>query len=383
MALGAATLAGGLTARRAWAQGTVAAAPPAPFTFDAYSRNLQWCRTPTDLGKAVADLGLTSVDLNIAAYPGHVDPARAKTDLPTFVEGLKAQGVTVRCITTPITGADSPDAEALLDAAASAGVQAYTWSGAPLEDGKPWQAQVDSLKARFAALAKLNQKHRIKGLYQPRPDAAGALFVDLLPALQGLDPRYTGVRYDTAALLQARPENVVRHLRLGGAYIGGVALNDAAVSLELPVWKQGDFDDDPALLTRPDGGGDNLGNAGGNWLAYGGGGRPLPYRYRPTPVGTGMVDLTLVGKTLKEIGFSGPVECQAAYDLGGAETGADKIALPRQEVIGRLKRDRITVEHALYEPWGLPVQLPPFMRKGAGAAPRPQGAGAGGPPPDQ
>jgi sugar phosphate isomerase/epimerase len=377
--LGGAALAAASLGKTAFAQGTPAAAP-AGFFLDAYSPNLQWCRTPETLGKAVRDLGLASVDLSIAPAPGHVDPAKVATELPAFVSGLKAMGIEVRCVTTPITSADSPGTEAILAAAAAAGVGYYTWSGVPYDETQPYGPRMDALKARFAKLAALNRKHHIKGLYQPRPGMAGSLLVDLLPVMQGLDPRDMAFRYDTASLLQARPENMVRQLRMAAPYIGAVALNDAAVNLEFPKWRQGHFTDSPELLTRPNGGGDNTGNAGGDWLAYGGGGRPLPYRYSAMPVGTGMVDFTLLGKTLKDIGFDGPAECQVLYALGGAESGSDKIALPRQEVIGRLKRDRITVEQAFQAPWDLKVARPPFLERQqrSGAA-----APVGGPPPGE
>jgi hypothetical protein len=373
--LGVMTLAAAPLASRALAQGAPAAPTGPAFSLDAYSRNLQWNRTPQDLAKAVVDLGLHSVDLTIGRYPAHVDAAKVKSDLPAFVSGLGAAGVAVRTVTTEITGADFPGAEAILQAIAAAGVGSYTWGPVAYDDNLAYAAQVEALKARFARLAKLNAKYKLKGLYQPRAGMAGSLFVDLLPVMQGLDPRHMAIRYDTAALLQARPENVTRHLHLGAPYIGAVAINDAAVNLEFPKWEQGHFVDAPELLTRPNGGGDNTGDAGGDWLAYGGGGRPLPYHYHPMPVGTGMIDLMALGKTLKDIGFSGPAECQVAYPLGGVETGSDKITLPRQEVIGRIKRDRITVEHAFREPWGLKVALPPFLQRREA---RPDGGPASG-----
>jgi len=152
-------------------------------------------------------------------------------------------------------------------------------------------------------------------------------------------------------------------LRLGGPYIGGIALNDAVVRLDLPVWKQGKFEGPAALLTRPSGSGDNTGNAGGDPMAYGGGGRPLPYHVHPVQVGTGMVDLISLGKTLKEINFNGPTECQIKWDLGGAELGNERITLPRQRVIGLLKRDRLIVEQGFQTAWNLKVLKPPFMER--------------------
>lgn len=378
--LGAAALAGSI-GKSAFAQNATTAGAPA-FYLDACSKNLQWRRTPEELAKAVTDLGLHSVDLSIAPAPGHVDPANVGTDLPRFVQAMKAQGVAVRCVTVPISAADSPGADTILAAAADSGVGYYTFSGVAWDEGQPYAAQLSALKSRFAKLAKLNQKRRIKGLYQPTAGMAGDQFTDLLPALLDLDPHWIGVRYDTATFLQTTSDKMERQLRLGGAYIGGVAINDAAVDLEFPKWRQGHFTDAPEILKRPDGSGDNTGNAGGDWLAYGGGGRPLPYRYRPKPVGTGMLDVTRLGKVLKDINFSGPAECQVRYELGGAETGADRITLPQQEVLGRIKRDRITVEQAFHIPWGIPVALPPFLerreRAAAGGASTPAPAGGGG-----
>lgn len=341
------------------------------FALDAYGRNLQWARTPEELGKAINDLALTSVDLDIGPAPAHINAARVESELPAFVSALKAMDIKVRCVTVPINAADYAGAESIIAAAASAGVSYYTWSGIPIDAGAAYAAQLSTLKAHFSKLAQLNQKHRIKGLYQPRQGMAGGQFLDLLPALQSLDPAFTGVRYDTGALLQVDPENMARQLELGARYIGGVAINDALVHLDLPVWNQGRFTGPPQQLIGPNGGGDNTGNAGGTPLAYGGGGRPLPYRYYAVPVGTGMVDLALLGKTLKDINFDGPAECQVDWPLGGAESG-DAITLPRQEVIGRLKRDRIVVYQAFEVPWGLKVLKPPFMER-EGGAPGPQG----------
>jgi hypothetical protein len=62
------------------------------------------------------------------------------------------------------------------------------------------------------------------------------------------------------------------------------------------------------------------------------------------PMGTGVVHLPRVVGVLADIGFNGPSELQSEYPrLGGAETGGDAITMPRQYVIGLLKRDVITI----------------------------------------
>jgi hypothetical protein len=61
-------------------------------------------------------------------------------------------------------------------------------------------------------------------------------------------------------------------------------------------------------------------------------------------MGTGVANIPRIAQLLAEIGFSGPSELQSEYaGIGGAEAGADKLARPRQWVIGMLKRDVITI----------------------------------------
>ena len=45
-----------------------------------------------------------------------------------------------------------------------------------------------------------------------------------------------------------------------------------------------------------------------------------------------MVDIFRYGLALRDIGFNGPMELEAEYPLGGVESGADKITLPRLQV---------------------------------------------------
>jgi hypothetical protein len=67
---------------------------------------------------------------------------------------------------------------------------------------------------------------------------------------------------------------------------------------------------------------------------------------RYVPLGMGMINLPLFADILKEINFDGPFEVQAEYPLGGADGGLDKITLPKAQVLGALKRDRLTVKAA-------------------------------------
>jgi hypothetical protein len=79
----------------------------------------------------------------------------------------------------------------------------------------------------------------------------------------------------------------------------------------------------------------------GNTFARGGG-WSSPY----VPMGMGLVDLFRYAAVLRDIGFDGPMELEAEYPNGGAQSAADKITLPRAQVLGNMKRDVLTIRAA-------------------------------------
>jgi len=67
------------------------------------------------------------------------------------------------------------------------------------------------------------------------------------------------------------------------------------------------------------------------------------------PMGMGVVDIFRYARVLRDLDFNGPMELQAEYPNGGAQSGADKLTLPREIVIGNLKRDVLTIRAALQQ----------------------------------
>ena len=65
-----------------------------------------------------------------------------------------------------------------------------------------------------------------------------------------------------------------------------------------------------------------------------------------------MDDLPQFAAILKEIAFAGPIEVQAEYPNGGAQNAQDKITLPREQVLGAMKRDLLALKMA-FRPSGL------------------------------
>ena len=63
-------------------------------------------------------------------------------------------------------------------------------------------------------------------------------------------------------------------------------------------------------------------------------------------MGTGLVDIFRYATVLRDIGFDGPMELEAEYPMGGAENGLDTITLPREQILGTMKRDVLTIRAA-------------------------------------
>jgi hypothetical protein len=122
---------------------------------------------------------------------------------------------------------------------------------------------------------------------------------------------------------------------------------------------------DPAGRGAAGGGGEGDAPAGGRGRGRGGRGGgprefPLPlagttfargggWTSVMVPMGMGVVDIFRYATVLHDIGFNGPMELQAEYPNGGAQSGADKLTLPREMVIGNLKRDVLTIRAAFQQ----------------------------------
>jgi len=369
-------------------------APPSPaakLKVDAYSRHLQWLRTADEVAEASVEMGFDGVDLTVRPYPGHVDPEKVARDLPPFVNTLRRHGLRVVTITCPITDADSPNAERILQTASSLGITHYWWGTFRYEQGKPVMEQLEALKPRVGKLAALNAKYKMKAMYHTYSGASsvGAAIWDFLYVLRNFDPAQVSFHYDIGHMTNAGGNGTwALNLRSAGPYIGGVSAKDSVMERNLEVTGGGPYTAEMAAAAAAAGGGRGRGGpgegpggpgargggagrggdtAGGGPPAEGrggrgGGGRGGPgaggaasfptWRIRQVPLGTGVVDLRQFGAILKEIHFSGPMEVQAEYPNGGAQNAQDKITLPRAQVLGAMKRDLLALREA-FAPSGL------------------------------
>jgi sugar phosphate isomerase/epimerase len=375
---------------------------------DAYSRHLQWLRTADEVAEATLEMGYDGVDITVRPYPGHVDPERVAQDLPPFVNTIRKHGLQVVTMTCPITDADSPRAEEMLQVASSLGLTHYWWGTFRYEQGKPIMEQLDALKPRVAKLAALNEKYKMTAMYHTYSGAGtvGAAIWDFLHVLRNFDPKRVGFHYDIGHMTNAGGNGTWElNLRAAGPYIAGLSAKDSIMEINLGVTGGGPYTGpvgglaggrgggrggpggpgggaanaaggrgpgggagdaaapgrggngapggtppgaDAAAGGRGRGGGGRGGAGGGG---RGGGGEANPWTVRQVPLGEGMDNLPRLGQILMEIGFSGPVEVQAEYPNGGANNAADKITLPRAQVLGAMKRDLLVLRKA-FEPAG-------------------------------
>jgi sugar phosphate isomerase/epimerase len=350
---------------------------------DIYSRHLQWLRTADDVAEAAVEMAYDGVNVTVRPYPGHVNPENVAKELPPFVNAIRRRGLLVRSITTNISDADSPNAESIVSAAASLGITHYWWGTYRYEPNKPIFDQLDALKPRIAKIAALSEKYRMTAAYHTysMPNTVGSVVWDLLYLLRNHDPKYVGFHYDTGHESHHLNGMSELNLRSAGPYVVAMAFKDYAPEQNLGLRGQGGpYTGPPGALGGrgdgpPPGVGARAGGAGrgaeappqsanqgrgdgGRGVGPGRGGRGTDglgasfaagngWRTRSVPLGTGLVNLPQVAAVLKEIRFAGPAEIQAEYPNGGAENAQDAITLPREQVLGAMKRDLLTLRRAL------------------------------------
>jgi sugar phosphate isomerase/epimerase len=348
----------GSTRARLHAQAASQAAGAGALKVDIYSRHLQWLRTAEEVADAATEMGFEGVNVTVRPYPGHVDPDNVAKELPPFVQAIRTRGLLVRSITTNISDAD-PGAERVVAAASSLGITHYWWGTYRYELRQPIYQQLDALKPRVARIAALSEKYKMTACYHTysMPGTVGSAMWDLLYLLKEFDPKFVGFHYDSGHESHHLNGLWEVNLRGAGPYIAALAVKDYAPEQNLGLKGEGGPSTGPAggpggpppgaagRSAGPGRGGDQAGRGGrggadgpgATWAAGNG------WRTRPVPLGTGMVNLPQLAAALKDIHFSGPIEIQAEYPNGGADSAQDYITLPREQVLGAMKRDLLTL----------------------------------------
>jgi L-ribulose-5-phosphate 3-epimerase len=279
---GQTALAGAMSRRaRADVQGAEPPAPARAPTFCLFSKHLPalgW----SDLGRAVRDAGFDGVDLTVRSG-GHVLPARAEEDLPRAIAAIRAQGLAVPMITTELTSAGDPGARPLLKAAASSGVRFFKTGYWHYVASNDVRAELAAAGTALGGLAALARECGIEMGFHNHSGYIGAALWDIAPAIDRLDPRWTGYYYD--------PRHAVAE---GGGGAWKAATRLVASRLKMVAVK--DF----------------------FWMKTAQG-----WRIEDCPIGQGQVDWTWMGSALRDAKFEGPISVHLEYDIP-ASTSAER-----------------------------------------------------------
>jgi sugar phosphate isomerase/epimerase len=269
-----------------------------------FSKHLQFL-TGEALAKAVVELGFDGVDITVRKG-GHVEPARVAQDLPALAAICKQHGLEIPMITTDIVDAETPFAEDILKTMAGLGIRNYRFGAFKWTADQSYAAQLDAMRPRLAKLAALNARYQACAMYHTHSGVGlvGAGIWDLHILMKDLDPKAVGVNYDVGhATIEGGLGGWIASFKITGPHLRGIAVKD--------------------FLWVPD--------AKGNW------------REQWKPIGEGMVRFPQFFGMVAEAGFSGPLQIHYEYPLGGANNGATKITIPREEVFGAMKKDLVKV----------------------------------------
>jgi L-ribulose-5-phosphate 3-epimerase len=271
-----------------------------------FSKHLQWLNYK-DMASLGAQLGIDGIDLTVRAG-GHVLPERVKDDLPKAVEAIKQAGLNVYTITTDIRDADEKYTADVLKTASALGIKNYRMGWYSYDSKLDTRANIAVIKKRITALAAINEQYKIHGDYENHTGRFAAPLWDLWEVLKDLNPQWMGCQFD------------IRHATVDGAeawpvtldllknYIGSVTIKDFR-------WTK----------------------TNNKWVI------------EDVPLGQGMVDFNKYLAQLKKLNLLRPISLHYEYPLGGANDGATKLTMLKEDVIKAMQRDVNTLKGWLRE----------------------------------
>ncbi len=149
-----------------------------------------------DAGAAIAKLGFDGVDLTVREK-GHVLAENVARGLPAAVQTLRDQGLGVGMITTSLTSADQPHAEAVFATAAECGI-GFLKLGYWLYQGfGSVRSQIDAIRTEMKGLEALALKYGVKAAVHTHSGnfmSASPFVCSLL--IEDTDPTAVGVYAD-------------------------------------------------------------------------------------------------------------------------------------------------------------------------------------------
>ena len=285
---------------------------PDAFKISIFSKHLQWLNYK-EMAEFVSELGFDGVDLTVRPQ-GHVLPERVEEDLPKAVAAIEKAGLKVYMLTTAINNADDPVSEKILRTASSLGIRHYRMGYGYYDKKRPVEESISIVNGNLDKLAKLNEKYSVSGEYQNHSgDYGSGIYFggpvwDLIASLKRINSPFLGSQYD------------IYHATVEGANAWPVAME-----LIRPYIRSIDIKDF------------YWSKKAGKWSA------------ETVPLGEGAVDFKRYFGLLKQFNISCPISVHYEYPIGGAENGAEKITMKREELFSIMKKDLETLKAYLTE----------------------------------
>lgn len=232
-----------------------------------------------EMGAVVRGLGFDGADLTVRPG-GHVLPEEVREALPAAVAALGEQGLSVPMITTGVTDAAEPHAEAIFATAAACGVRRLKLGYWPYRGFGTMRALIDDCRRKMDGIEALAKRHGVRAcIHIHSGDTASANAAVVAWLLQDRDPAATGAYIDPG------------HMTAEGSMSGWrqgmdlLAPHLALVAVKAMDWVKST---DPAT-------GDAL------------------WRTRMVPLREGAVRWREVFAILKQLGYDGPVSFHSEY----------------------------------------------------------------------
>ncbi|WP_416866592.1 MAG: sugar phosphate isomerase/epimerase family protein [Imperialibacter sp.] len=270
-----------------------------------FSKALQWTEI-NQMADMVAEAGFDGIDLTVRPG-GHVEPERAKDDLPKYAEAMKKVGKEIVMITTAIESADEPHATDILQTASMLGIRYYRMGWYKYDAQKSVADNLSFYANKMKPLAALNKANNIWGGYQNIAGAnVGSPIWDITQILKQLNSPWLGSQYD------------IRHAFVEGANSWTLGFEQLIPYIKTTVLK--DF---------------YWGKSNGKWEIVN------------VPMGEGMVDFKTYFDKMKVLAPDMPISVHQEYDLGGAELGQVKANITEAQMVIVMKKEMAFVKDNL------------------------------------
>jgi L-ribulose-5-phosphate 3-epimerase len=285
---------------------------PDAYKISIFSKHLQWLDYK-GMTEALVETGLDGADLTVRPQ-GHVLPENVERDLPKAVDAVSKAGKKVYMLTTAIDSADDPVTEKILRTASSLGIKHYRMGWGHYDDSKSVEENIAAMKVKLEKIARLNEKYSISGEYQNHSGVAmegiyfGGAIWDIAEVLKKINSQWLGSQYDVYHANVEGANTWPEGFRLIHSYIRSIDIKDFTFV-----------------------------NKDGKWTN------------ETVPLGEGQVDFKKYFGMLKQYGINVPVSLHFEYPLGGAENGAFKITMKKEEVFSAISMDVLKLRKYLKE----------------------------------